>query len=451
MAKKAEAKAKKKAPAKKPVTKKKAAAKTATAKKAPAKKTVAKKAAPKKASAKKPAAKKTTAKKTAAAKPAAKKAAATRKPVAKKPAAKKAAPAKKAAVKKPAAAKKAAPAKKAAAAKKPAAKKAVAKKAAPKKAAPAKKATAAKKPVAKKAAPARKTAAKKAAAAKKPAAAKKAAPAKKAAARKAAPAKKAAPARKPAATKKAAPAKKPAATRKAPARKAAPKSGGSFGAKQTLKVGRRTYTYYSLPAAEKAGLDGIERLPFSLKVLLENLLRFEDGRTVTADDIRAVKEWMVKRTSTREIAYRPARVLMQDFTGVPAVVDLAAMRDAVKALGASTSKINPQVPVDLVIDHSVMVDKFGTPLAFEQNTEIEYQRNRERYEFLRWGSKAFNNFRVVPPGTGICHQVNLEYLAQTVWTKKEGREEIAYPDTCVGTDRPFTMVVWLSVPTQVSG
>ena len=450
MAKKAEAKAKKKAPAKKPVTKKKAAAKTATAKKAPAKKTVAKKAtpkkaAPKKASAKKPAAKKTTAKKTAAAKPAAKKAAATRKPVAKKPAAKKAAPAKKAAVKKPAAAKKAAPAKKAAAAKKPAAKKAVAKKAAPKKAAPAKKATAARKPVAKKAAPARKTAAKKAAAAKKPAAAKKAAPAKKAAARKAAPAKKAAPARKPAATKKAAPAKKPAATRKAPARKAAPKSGGSFGAKQTLKVGRRTYTYYSLPAAEKAGLDGIERLPFSLKVLLENLLRFEDGRTVTADDIRAVKEWMVKRTSTREIAYRPARVLMQDFTGVPAVVDLAAMRDAVKALGASTSKINPQVPVDLVIDHSVMVDKFGTPLAFEQNTEIEYQRNRERYEFLRWGSKAFNNFRVVPPGTGICHQVNLEYLAQTVWTKKEGREEIAYPDTCVGTDSHTTMVNGLSV------
>jgi aconitate hydratase len=263
-------------------------------------------------------------------------------------------------------------------------------------------------------------------------------------------AKKAAPARKPATKKPAAkPAAKKAAPKKPAAKKAAPKrsasAGNSFGAKQTLKVGSKTYTYYSLKNAEKNGLDGISRLPFSLKVLLENLLRFEDGRTVSADDIRAVKSWLKARTSDREIAYRPARVLMQDFTGVPAVVDLAAMRDAVKTLGGDPKRINPLVPVDLVIDHSVMVDKFGTPQAFHQNTEIEYQRNRERYEFLRWGSKAFDNFRVVPPGTGICHQVNLEYLAQTVWTKTEGKEEIAYPDTCVGTDSHTTMVNGLAV------
>ncbi|HEX7776945.1 MAG TPA: aconitate hydratase AcnA [Parvibaculum sp.] len=221
--------------------------------------------------------------------------------------------------------------------------------------------------------------------------------------------------------------------------------GNSFGAKQTLKVGSKTYTYYSLKTAEKNGLNGISRLPFSLKVLLENLLRFEDGRTVSADDLRAVKKWLKARTSDREIAYRPARVLMQDFTGVPAVVDLAAMRDAVKTLGGDPKRINPLVPVDLVIDHSVMVDKFGTPQAFHQNTEIEYGRNRERYEFLRWGSRAFDNFRVVPPGTGICHQVNLEYLAQTVWTRTEGGEEVAYPDTCVGTDSHTTMVNGLAV------
>ncbi|MDP1625519.1 MAG: aconitate hydratase AcnA [Parvibaculum sp.] len=223
------------------------------------------------------------------------------------------------------------------------------------------------------------------------------------------------------------------------------KDSGSFGARRSLKVGKRSYTYFSLPDAEKKGLNGISRLPFSLKVLLENLLRFEDGRTVTADDIRAVKTWLETRTSDREIAYRPARVLMQDFTGVPAVVDLAAMRDAVKGLGGNPKKINPLVPVDLVIDHSVMVDKFGTPTAFKENTDIEYSRNRERYEFLRWGAKAFDNFRVVPPGTGICHQVNLEYLAQTVWTKTEGKEEIAYPDTCVGTDSHTTMVNGLAV------
>ena len=416
---------------------KKATAKSTKAKKKPAAK--AKKAAPAKAV-------KKVAKKAAARKATPKKAAAAKKPAAKK-AVKKAAP-KKAAVKKAApkkaAVKKAAPKK--TATKKPAAKKAVAKKAAPKKAAVKK--AAPKKAAAKKAAP------KKTVAAKKPAA-KKAAP-KKATSKRAAPKKAAVTrkpaAKKPAAKKAAAPKKASAAPKKAPAKKAAPKKpaarkepGNSFGARKTLKVGKRSYTYFSLPDAEKKGLDGVSRLPFSLKVLLENLLRFEDGRTVTKEDIEAVKTWLKTRTSDREIAYRPARVLMQDFTGVPAVVDLAAMRDAVKNLGADPKKINPLVPVDLVIDHSVMVDKFGTPTAFKENTEIEYQRNRERYEFLRWGSKAFNNFRVVPPGTGICHQVNLEYLAQTVWTKTEGKEEIAYPDTCVGTDSHTTMVNGLAV------
>ena len=219
----------------------------------------------------------------------------------------------------------------------------------------------------------------------------------------------------------------------------------TFKCRKTLKAAGKTYTYYSLPAAEKNGLEGISRLPFSLKVLLENLLRNEDGRTVTADDIRAMAAWLTTRTSDREIAFRPARVLMQDFTGVPAVVDLAAMRDATKKLGVSPKKINPLVPVDLVIDHSVMVDAFGNGMAFKTNVEREYERNKERYEFLRWGSEAFDNFRVVPPGTGICHQVNLEYLAQTVWTKKEGRRTVAYPDTLVGTDSHTTMVNGLSV------
>src|SRR3712207_3916682 len=223
----------------------------------------------------------------------------------------------------------------------------------------------------------------------------------------------------------------------------------TFRSRRTLDVAGRTYAYFSLPEAEKNGLPGISRLPFSLKVLLENLLRFEDGRTVTADDIRAVAEWLNERCSSREIAYRPARVLMQDFTGVPAVVDLAAMRDATSHLGADPRQINPQVPVDLVIDHSVMVDYFGTPKAFEQNVEMEYQRNGERYTFLRWGQEAFGNFRVVPPGTGICHQVNLEYLAQTVWTreKREDGETVTYafPDTLVGTDSHTTMVNGLSV------
>src|SRR5690554_2937555 len=182
-----------------------------------------------------------------------------------------------------------------------------------------------------------------------------------------------------------------------------------------------------------------------MKVVLENLLRFEDDRTVTKADIEAVATWLKARTSEQEISYRPARVLMQDFTGVPAVVDLAAMRDATAKLGADPQKINPLVPVDLVIDHSVMVDSFGTPQSFGQNVELEYERNGERYEFLRWGQSAFDNFRVVPPGTGICHQVNLEYLAQTVWTKEENGETVAYPDTLVGTDSHTTMVNGLAV------
>ena len=219
----------------------------------------------------------------------------------------------------------------------------------------------------------------------------------------------------------------------------------TFKCRKTLTVGSRTYEYFSLPDAEKNGLQGIAALPMSLKVLLENLLRFEDGRSVKADDIRAVAAWLKAKTSTREIAYRPSRVLMQDFTGVPAVVDLAAMRDAMNHLAGDPSKINPLVPVDLVIDHSVMVDFFGTPEAFEKNVELEYERNKERYEFLRWGAGAFNNFRVVPPGTGICHQVNLEYLAQSVWTKELGRNTQAFPDTCVGTDSHTTMVNALGV------
>ncbi|MEM1046284.1 MAG: aconitate hydratase AcnA [Pseudomonadota bacterium] len=219
----------------------------------------------------------------------------------------------------------------------------------------------------------------------------------------------------------------------------------SFKCRSTLEAAGKTYTYFDLVKAEAAGLDGVSRLPFSLKVLLENLLRFEDGRTVTADDIRAMAEWLTNRTSTREIAYRPARVLMQDFTGVPAVVDLAAMRDATTHLGGDPERINPQVPVDLVIDHSVMVDHFGTAGAFLKNVEREYERNGERYTFLRWGQSAFDNFRVVPPGTGICHQVNLEYLSQTVWTREIDGETYAFPDTLVGTDSHTTMVNGRSV------
>ncbi|MEQ8320620.1 MAG: aconitate hydratase AcnA [Rhodospirillales bacterium] len=220
----------------------------------------------------------------------------------------------------------------------------------------------------------------------------------------------------------------------------------SFNSKRTLTAAGKTYTYYSLAAASENGLGDVSRLPASLKVLLENMLRFEDGKTVTKGDILAFKAWLDNKGATsHEIAYRPARVLMQDFTGVPAVVDLAAMRDAAKNLGASADAINPQVPVDLVIDHSVMVDNFAGPNSFKKNVEMEYQRNQERYEFLRWGSTAFKNFRVVPPGTGICHQVNLEYLGQTVWTKEEDGETVAYPDTCVGTDSHTTMINGLAV------
>ncbi len=227
----------------------------------------------------------------------------------------------------------------------------------------------------------------------------------------------------------------------------------SFRCCKTLKVGSKTYAYYSLPIAEKNGLKGISRLPFSMKVLLENLLRNEDGRSVTKEDLQAVAQWTKTKTSEREIAFRPARVLMQDFTGVPAVVDLAAMRDAMKMLGGDPKKINPLVPVDLVCDHSVAVTFFGSNTALKKNVEEEYRQNRERYEFLKWSQKSFDDFRVVPPGTGICHQVNLEYLSQTVWTRKDkvkvdGKPavmDVAYPDTLVGTDSHTTMVNGLSV------
>ncbi len=242
----------------------------------------------------------------------------------------------------------------------------------------------------------------------------------------------------------------------------------SLNTRRDLVVGDKTYVIYSLKAAEDAGLAGISRLPVSMKVLLENLLRHE-GPTVSEEDLHALAAWIENKGRVEhEIAYRPARVLMQDFTGVPAVVDLAAMRDAMRKLGADPDKINPLNPVDLVIDHSVMVDYFGTPQAFGENVDREYERNGERYRFLRWGSSAFDDFRVVPPGTGICHQVNLEYLAQTVWTATDKGESLkiedgqfadsetgepmevksdvfAYPDTCVGTDSHTTMVNGLSV------
>ena len=226
---------------------------------------------------------------------------------------------------------------------------------------------------------------------------------------------------------------------------ATPVSLDTFKCRKTLNVDGHSYEYFSLSEAEKNGLAGISALPFSLKVLLENLLRNEDGHSVSADDIKAFAAWLGDKTSTHEIAYRPARVLMQDFTGVPAVVDLAAMRDAMAELAGSPSKINPLIPVDLVIDHSVMVDFYGTSGAFEKNVEREYERNKERYQFLRWGAGAFDDLRVVPPGTGICHQVNLEYLAKTVWTRTKGGITQAYPDTCVGTDSHTTMINSLSV------
>ena len=219
----------------------------------------------------------------------------------------------------------------------------------------------------------------------------------------------------------------------------------TLGTRRTLSVDGVSYDYFSLEAAAEAGLGDISRLPFSLKVLLENLLRYEDGRSVTVDDVQGMAAWLKNRSSDREIAYRPARVLMQDFTGVPAVADLAAMRAAMSEMGGDPNKINPLSPVDLVVDHSVMVDQFGSADAFQANVEMEMRRNVERYSFLRWGQAAFDNFRVVPPGTGICHQVNLEYLAQVVWTADVDGTTVAYPDTLVGTDSHTTMVNGLAV------
>ncbi len=220
----------------------------------------------------------------------------------------------------------------------------------------------------------------------------------------------------------------------------------TLGTRSTLSVGGKNYAYYSFDKAA-AKLGDVSRLPFSMKVLLENLLRFEDGGfTVSTDDVQAIVDWQKDPHSNREIQYRPARVLLQDFTGVPCVVDLAAMRDAIATLGGDTTKINPLVPVHLVIDHSVMVDEFGHPKAFEQNVEIEYYRNGERYDFLKWGSKSLSNFKAVPPGTGICHQVNLEHIAQAVWSSEDASgETVAYPDTCVGTDSHTTMINGLGV------
>ncbi|MGH3183288.1 MAG: aconitase family protein, partial [Streptosporangiaceae bacterium] len=210
---------------------------------------------------------------------------------------------------------------------------------------------------------------------------------------------------------------------------------------KTLQVGSKTYAYFSLPTAERNGLKGISRLPFSMKVLLENLLRNEDGRTVTKDDIKAFAEWLKTKTSSHEFAFRPARVLMQDFTGVPCIVDLAVMREAMAGLGGDPARISPLRPAELVIDHSVIADYFGRPGVLERNIELEYRRNRERYQFLRWGQSAFRGLRVVPPGTGICHQVNLEHLARVVFAE----DGAAFPDTLVGTDSHTPMVNGLGV------
>ncbi len=218
----------------------------------------------------------------------------------------------------------------------------------------------------------------------------------------------------------------------------------SFASKSTLSSGNRSYTIYRLPALETKGFN-LRRLPFSLKILLENLLRREDGVNVTAGDIEFLAKWDAKAEPSREIAYMPARVLMQDFTGVPAIVDLAAMRDAIKTLGGDPERVNPLVPAELVIDHSVQVDEFGTPQAYEANSLLEFQRNRERYAFLKWGQTAFRNFSAVPPGMGICHQVNLEYLARVVFTTAIDGEQVAYPDTLVGTDSHTTMINGLGV------
>src|SRR5437667_5200828 len=217
-------------------------------------------------------------------------------------------------------------------------------------------------------------------------------------------------------------------------------SKNSFGARATLAVNGRPYTIFRLDALKGPSRGNSDRLPFSLKILLENLLRNEDGGFVKKDDIEAMARWDVKARAEREIAFRTARVLLQDFTGVPAVVDLAAMRDAIVRLGGDPERINPLQPVDLVIDHSVQVDEYGTEAAFFLNTKLEFERNKERYLFLRWGQNAFKNFRVVPPGTGICHQVNLEYLGKTGFVSEEEGAALAYPDTLVGTDAHATMI-----------
>jgi aconitate hydratase len=219
----------------------------------------------------------------------------------------------------------------------------------------------------------------------------------------------------------------------------------TFKSQSTLKVGNTDFNYFSLEQAEKAGAGAISRLPFSLKVMLENLLRFEDGVTVNPEDIRAVAAGATTKQSSKEIAFRPARVLMQDFTGVPAIVDLAVMRDVIKKMGGDPKKINPLQQVDLVIDHSVQVDQFGTPAAFAFNADRELERNRERYVFLKWGQKAFQNCRVVPPDVGIVHQVNLEFIAKTVFVDSQGGRKVAYPDTLVGTDSHTTMINGLGV------
>ena len=219
----------------------------------------------------------------------------------------------------------------------------------------------------------------------------------------------------------------------------------SFNSKSKIKINNNEYSYFSLTEAEKNGLDGVSKLPKSLKVLLENLLRYEDGVTVNKSQILAIKDWLKTKKSTKEIAYRPARVLLQDYTGIPAVADLAAMREAVEEKNKDPKKINPLSTVDLVIDHSVQVDQSANEESFNKNVEIEFKRNGERYSFLKWGQNAFDNFRIVPPGTGICHQVNLEYLSKVVWSEKVKDENYIFPDTLVGTDSHTTMVNGLSV------
>lgn len=224
-----------------------------------------------------------------------------------------------------------------------------------------------------------------------------------------------------------------------------PGNKNSFKSLKSIKINNKDYKYFSLAEAEKNGLKGISNLPKSLKVLLENLLRYEDELSVTKDQIEAVQKWLEEKKSNTEIAYRPARVLLQDYTGIPAVADLAAMREAVKKKNKDPNTINPLSAVDLVIDHSVQVDQSAKPDSFEKNVDIEFKRNGERYSFLKWGQQAFNNFRIVPPGTGICHQVNLEYLSKVVWSEKYKEDEYLFPDTLVGTDSHTTMVNGLSV------